>query len=202
MRFEPQRVPQAPTLTLEVDVMRFIAILGFCLLAIFSVANLEEKDTGVQSTTEQEVTSQIAPNQAETNNTRADAPPAPKTENITAQPMTRSESDWILVFADADSLSTLIDIDKVRLFATTDSATLELTSTRPRIARTVPSSLRALVNETVPPAFKLAVQDVPIQHWRVWLDGDIEAHIAVVQSVHDDGTLIIERTGTVLHLPH
>ena len=192
---------------LQTDVMRFVAILGLCLAAIFSLvqrASLEQPPPLIELATPLQADlpailkpdwTPQAPPQAQPKSTPARAPesaipPAPQ----------ESQTGFSLEFASAADLMALLETGQLQLYAELDGQ-FWLADRRGRFAvAEAPSSYYRMQSSTVPEALagslRLSAKSGNAI-WGVVLAQPIIEQMTQLTSTHEGGNLLILGSGRV-----
>lgn len=194
---------------LQTDVMRFVAILGLCLAAIFSMvqrASLEQAPPLVHP-------GDLVPTQAppitpaemkQRDNASPAAVPAPaQADSVAAEPSTQvaSQVEFSLEFASAADLMALLESGQIQLYADHDG---QFWSADPRGRFTIteaPTSYYAMDSGTVPEALIGSLQRSTAAAqatWGVVLAPAIVEQMTEFTSAREGGRLLILGTGQVV----
>lgn len=194
---------------LQTDVMRFVAILGLCLAAIFSLvqrASLEQAPPLIHHS--DPVPTQAPPvpptgmKQQDSESQRESPVPA-QASTVAAEPVTQTASQpgFSLEFASAADLMALLENGQIQLYADLDG---KFWSADPRGRFTItdaPASYYGMDSSTVPEALigSLKRSTVATQvAWGVVLAPTIVEQMVELTSTGEGGRLLILGTGQVV----
>ena len=197
---------------LQTDVMRFMAILGLCLAAIFSLVKSPDFDppptkvSEIQKVPRSEVREVVTQNVIEEPVTELEQEPqAPQASRSrpakqTELPNLPEEEGFVLEFESAGSLSALIDSGRVTLVVSDSSAYWSWAGGEGPSQMKVPPAYYAMEEHTVPSGYRLAAEAKlgPIAKiWGVVLPTDIIDQISGLVNLHSGGVLAISSSGAV-----
>lgn len=187
---------------LQTDVMRFIAIIGLCLVAIFALLH------GI-STTETEkaldVSTLIQPIEDS-----AQGHISPVSHSLGNLSNRQRPEGYSLEFASSEALNFLISTKRLKFFAVVgdDSWRLSIRQGTPRFdASDTPYRFHEMQVETVPEEYYLALEETGgITHrsdakWGVVLPRPMTEEIDRIVRQARSGTLIIQKDGRVTRTP-
>ena len=190
---------------LQTDVMRFVAILGLCLAAIFSLvqrASLEQPPPLIEPATPLQASLSAIPEPEWAAEVPAraepESAPAPAPAKPSAPP--GSQTGFSLEFASAADLMALLETGQLQLYAELDGQ-YWLADRRGRFAvAEAPSSYYRMQSSTVPEALagsmRLSAKSGNAI-WGVVLAQSIIEQMTQLTSTHEGGNLLILGSGRV-----
>lgn len=214
--------------SLQADVMRFMAIIGFCLVAVFALVRQNGTEPPAPArTTALQPAPVPAPRpikqptrpmpKATVRAVPKDPPPPSTTEEprlqaeVTPDVTTPSDSNepvLTLSFTSDRDFLRLLGAGTIELFVIAPGAsrqTLKLDSQQRFVSSTAPGRVYELMPETIPaPIVAALVQQQPTaapMTWGVRLPAQLEQAIARQRDQHREGTLLIDRHARVRHVP-
>jgi hypothetical protein len=179
---------------LQTDVMRFVAILGLCLAAIFSMVQRASLEQAAPAIALADTVSPSSPIQAKPTPTQA--------KSTVAETVTQAESQigFSLEFASAADLMALLESGQIRLYAELDG---QFWTADPRGRFTIapaPASYYRMDSSTVPEALIgsfLRSTATAKAGWGVVLPPAIVEQMDKFTSTREGGRLLILSTGRV-----
>lgn len=189
---------------LQTDVMRFVAILGLCLAAIFSLVHsaAQEQQAGNRQATVEPAPTRVkkvkaadAGPQAE-----ADAGLPPATPATPAKVPPASEQGFSLEFASADALISLVAQNRVALYLRQEDTFWRLGTDGTFQPSPAPERIYRMAAGTVPAAYRNAVPGRPARQTAIWgvtLPASITAQLDRHTGAAEGGNLVIQADGTV-----
>jgi hypothetical protein len=179
---------------LQTDVMRFVAILGLCLAAIFSLVQRASLEQAAPAIALADTVSPSSPIQAKPTPTQA--------KSTVAETVTQAESQigFSLEFASAADLMALLESGQIRLYAELDG---QFWTADPRGRFTIapaPASYYRMDSSTVPEALIgsfLRSTATAKAGWGVVLPPAIVEQMDKFTSTREGGRLLILSTGRV-----
>ncbi len=194
---------------LQTDVMRFIAILGLCLVAIFSLVNGAQQDqaTEEQPPPQEQMTEEKPPQAPEVK--PESSPPAsqpitpelsaPQTQVTEAQATRDSpspdadEPGFALEFESGDALRSSLAAGHIRLFAVVNGDFKRYHPDGVFRQDKAPASYYQMDATTVPPRLRLQAESLYSEpdSWGVILPATAVADIQRLMSAESGGTLLI-----------
>jgi hypothetical protein len=195
---------------LQTDVMRFVAILGLCLAAIFSMVQRASLDQAAPAITladsvapSSPISAKRAPTQAKPNPTQAERTPT-QAKPIVAETVTQTESQigFSLEFASAADLMALLESGQIQFYAELDGQ-FWTADRRGRFAiAPAPASYYRMDSSTVPEALigsllRSAATATAKASWGVVLPPAIVEQMDKFTSTREGGRLLILSTGRV-----
>lgn len=196
---------------LQADVMRFMAIIAFCLIAILAL--VRNADPAPVREAEEPLTRPMPPKpmpapkpaaspvQAEEPApTPATPPPAATAAPAAAPP---EEASLSLRFASDRDFLRLVSSGGVRLFALEGERVLAVDPQLRAAPATLPGPVHELLPETVPELLTRAIDSGPAQarRWAVALPARTAGQIRHYVQQGATGVLVIDRFGEVRHVP-
>ena len=211
---------------LQTDVMRFMAIVAFCLLAVLAmVRNIEEEDIEADdpgavdlehdkrmevARSEMIVKSEALPDHAQSNANPVEPTPelsqvaASQTHevNVAQLPAKSSAPETLsLRFASEADFLRLIAKEKVVLYLFTESEYLKLNSAYQFISAGAPGEVFELDTSTIPSHLRrMAPESMANGRWAVRLPGRVQRQIRILADMHKHGQLLINRYQEVVHV--
>ncbi len=181
---------------LQADVMRFMAIMAFCLIAILALVRNSEPAPMRQA--EETLTRPVPPPEAAEK--AAPAPAAPSPAAPAAPPKDQSLS---LRFASDRDFLRLVSSGGVRLFALDGERVLAVDPRLRASPAPLPGPVHELLPETVPELLTRAIDSEPAdgRRWAVALPARTERRIRHYVQQGATGVLVIDRFGEVRHAP-
>lgn len=211
---------------LQADVMRFVAILALCLVAIFALVQslpreLDEASSASQrhdDTAEPVASDRQPPVRPAAVSVQAPAPVLTASQPVVTEsaasapePLVDEQSDagLVLRFTSDSALMTLVARGDVSVYTRSAGSTRRLTFDRGHLALTTADAPRRFhtMNPATIPAPVLATTGATVEgssqqrSWLVTLPAHIEQQIDRLTRRHDSGTLAIDARGTVRHRP-
>lgn len=206
---------------LQTDVMRFIAIIGLCLAAIFSLVNSAQQEITTPLPESSPVSEQADPGAAiPPSGSRKPAPttvkPEAEAEPVTAlpagppaiaspptptpAPVTPAPSPgFSLEFASQSALSQLLVAGQVQLFAASD-ADYWVHRSGGFYPADPPARIYTMLEQTVPRPLRLLAQGLALPQplaWGVTLPEETTREIQALMQGREGGSLLIHADGTV-----
>jgi hypothetical protein len=169
--------------SLQADVMRFMAIIAFCLIAILGLARQAERETAT-----------AAPE------------PSPRVEPEPVPPSAAAEEEGLsLRFASEGDFLRLVSRGTVEVFAFREADVLALDPSLRLLESRAPGRVHEVLPETVPDLvlaqLREARADASAFRWAVRLPPRIEGRIREHLAADARGALVIDRLGEVRHEP-
>ena len=189
---------------LQTDIMRFMAILGLCLAAIFSLVQgaaqeqaVAEQSAGVHKTMEPDVIEQAAAEtaaleQATVEQAIEPAPPVPKRTPPIAQSV--PVIGFTLEFASVHALEMLLQAGKVQLYARHGGQFWSVGTDGVAVPAQTPSSYYQMHTETVPGRLRSSVPGNGVGEaitWGVTLPSGAIGQIQRLTAGREGGNLLI-----------
>lgn len=188
---------------LQTDVMRFVAILGLCLAAIFSLVHSAAVEQGSQGETRAVEAPSVAAESV--TSPKVLAPQPQVTAEIAtpaAPPATQNppEPGFTLEFSSAEALDTLLRQEKVALYLRLENSFLRLGPQGHFHPTDSPGNYYVMATQTVPEKYvaAMATQGIDEQgSWGVTLPTAISAQISQHMHSERSGSLVIDDSGRV-----
>jgi hypothetical protein len=191
---------------LQTDVMRFIAILGLCLAAIFSLVHSAAREHREVSVPLADVLP-VAP--VEVDPALRPATPAPVVETpreLQAPPEIETRegskkeeaSGFTLEFASGETLLSLLRKGDVKLYINSGEQYWTLDGRGSLLAAQAPSEFYLMAADTVPPVLRAAAPAEGTPVWGVTLSQAMRLAITELVDRHDHGNLVITASGKVI----
>ena len=205
---------------LQTDVMRFVAILGLCLAAIFSLVHSAAQERAPQErATQERATQERATEQARPIEERARSareliqpekkivPPAvvAAREKLPEVPIPQTQypaaqKGFTLEFASVQALRFLLQDGQVQLYAKVDNQFWSINSQGDFSRAEAPASYYQMHDDTVPQQFRtvLAALEVGgVAEWGVALPATMVGQVQQLTASREGGNLLIAGDGTV-----
>jgi len=195
--------------SLQADVMRFVAIIGLCLAAIFSLVNA----AGREALTPEQVLSEAPASaghvavQVAEQVVQAPRPTAKRVHPDTAatvpsepSPAPPSAPGFSLAFESHDALRSLIALGVVGVYAVTGDRFLPLQVTGQLREVAAPGSYYRMHEATLPPDLRAAAEGLVgsvDRHWGITLPPATVTAITGLMADHAGGELLIAADATV-----
>jgi len=199
---------------LQTDIMRFMAILGLCLVAIFSIVQslpTEVQVQEVQTKTEPlPVTQAVVTTESTIEVTRAPETKPKPTPNVTlTRPQASAptadaveEDGFTLSFESDHALTRLVAMGQIGFYAINNSRAQRMTVSDSRISfwdASTPNRFHEMDASTVPRAVLDALArtgaNAGAANWGVTLPGKLSAQLESMMQQHAGGALVIQADG-------
>lgn len=193
-------VPTDDVESLQTDVMRFVAIIGLCLAAIFSLVNAATQETVAEPPTESRGDSAAAPPMVR--DSVAAVVPDPPSVTPAPAPAKSAPDDagFVLLFESPAALQSLLANGVVRVFAVSGERFLAL-DTRGQLHKApAPPSYYRMDEATLPPNLRGAADILPASpqpYWGITLPQRTTADIDRLMRDNAGGELIIRADASV-----
>lgn len=177
---------------LQTDVMRFMAILGLCLAAIFSLVKSPDFDPPV--VVEAVSALEAIAEQAEPQE------PTPEETPQSEAPLPEEQLEFSLEFASASSLETLIGEGGVSLLVSNGHEYWAWSGLGKFMEAPAPPRYYQMSPKTVPARYRNALLGNPSIHGEIWgvvLPSSISEQIAALIENNTGGVLVISSRGAV-----
>ena len=190
----PRSRDEAELEALQTDVMRFLAILGLCLAAIFSL---------VKGAAQEQVIGRLDPVPASASTSAPAESAAAETQQlVTTAPPGRpaTEQGFTLEFSSVESLETLLRNDRITLYANQGNQFWSVDSSGQVEAVDAPGSYYQMQAETVPGHLLDRIGGIipgAATIWGVSLPPDAVSKIEQLTGSRSGGSLLIEADATV-----
>lgn len=190
---------------LQTDVMRFIAILGLCLAAIFSLVHSASLEQAVVNPPVSQAQARPAPANSEAAGEAAGSLPSPVLQRAPQRPVSRPEAapqrqGFTLEFSSARVLQSLLQSGEVQLYARRGDQFWSADARGSFVEAPAPGSYYRMQADTVPrrlrqsPGLQAASGDIV---WGVTLPGGMIERIQHLTASREGGSLVIGKEGEV-----
>ena len=189
---------------LQTDVMRFMAIIAFCLVAVLAlVRDMDVTETPAAETSKNAATTEPEAAQPEASEPETQQPVVEvvmATQDLPAPNSTPEDQGLSLRFESDAAFINLIRKGKVRVYAFQQNQFLMLDRGFAFHRASPPQSIHEL--ETVPSRVRAALAGKLISNqWGVRLPKPTAASIQQLADRFQSGQLVIDQTGAVRHVP-
>lgn len=195
---------------LQTDVMRFVAILGLCLAAIFSLVHSAAQERAAQ----ERVTEQAPPIEERPRPARELIQPEKKIEPPAAVaareklpevpiPQTQypsAQKGFTLEFASVQALRFLLQDGQVQLYAKVNNQFWSINSKGDFSRAEAPASYYQMHDDTVPQQFRAVLAGLEVggvAEWGVALPATMVGQVQQLTASREGGNLLIAGDGTV-----